>query len=115
MMQLTIDKNVLSLLINLLLLSFITFPGAPIVRPLWWISPEDKDALMIDNEFLLGDELLVAPVLENKSRQRDIYLPPGGRWKDVLRQKLYDGGQWLRNYRVELFEIATFQLVKSPL
>ncbi|XP_041370968.1 myogenesis-regulating glycosidase-like [Gigantopelta aegis] len=89
--------------------------GAPIIRPLWWMAPDDKDALTIDNEFLLGDEILVAPVLENRSRQRDIYLPPGGRWKDVLRQKLYDGGQWLTNYMVALYEIPTFQLIKSPL
>ena len=51
--------------------------GAPIVRPLWWIAPLDAVALSIDTEFLLGDTLLVAPVLEQGATSRDIYLPAG--------------------------------------
>ncbi|XP_064611379.1 myogenesis-regulating glycosidase-like [Liolophura sinensis] len=84
--------------------------GAPIIRPLWWIAPNDEDAQTIDTEFLLGDDLIVAPILERNARNRDIYLPDG-RWKDNLRGGELDGGQWHRNYSVALDELAYFTKV----
>ena len=38
--------------------------GLGINRPIWWIDPTDETALGIDSEFLLGDTILVAPVVE---------------------------------------------------
>ncbi|XP_060065783.1 myogenesis-regulating glycosidase-like [Ylistrum balloti] len=81
--------------------------GAPLIRPLWWIAPEDQIALTIDSEFLVGDTLLVAPILENGQRQRDVYLPEG-MWIDNLTGKIVKGGQWLTGYKIDLKEIATF-------
>ena len=37
----------------------------------------DDEALTVEDEFLLGDSLLVAPVLEEGSTKRDVYLPQG--------------------------------------
>ncbi|KAL3847851.1 hypothetical protein ACJMK2_018742 [Sinanodonta woodiana] len=85
--------------------------GAPLIRPLWWMFPEDPVALETDSEFLVGDRLLVAPVLEKEARMRDIYLPPG-RWEDELHDETLgplEEGKWLRNYRVELNQVATFK------
>ena len=84
-----------------------TLTGAPIVRPLWWIAPNDTDALTVDDEFLLGDDLLVAPVVQQGATSRDIYLP-AGRWRDELRNEDIDGGRWYNDYRVELDELAYF-------
>lgn len=84
--------------------------GEPIVRPLWWIAPNDTDALTLDTEFLLGDDLLVAPVLEKGARARDIYLPPG-QWHDELRNVAISGGKWLKDYRAELDELPYFTKV----
>ncbi|XP_023215385.1 uncharacterized protein LOC111618155 isoform X1 [Centruroides sculpturatus] len=81
--------------------------GVPIIRPLWWIDPKDNVALTIDSEFLVGDELLVAPVLEEGSRSRDIYLPRGT-WKDELRNNTHSGPIWLRKYSVDLKELPRF-------
>ncbi|CAG5120955.1 unnamed protein product [Candidula unifasciata] len=81
--------------------------GEPIVRPLWWIAPTDVNALTLDSEFLLGDDLLVAPVLEKGARSRDIYLPPG-QWHDELRDIVRSGGTWLKNYIAELDELPYF-------
>eukprot|EP00058_Branchiostoma_floridae_P024299 XP_002609789.1 hypothetical protein BRAFLDRAFT_122105 [Branchiostoma floridae] len=83
--------------------------GAPVLRPLWWIAPEEVYAQISDDEFMLGDTLLVAPVLDQRARSRDIYLP-SGRWSDQLRGGNInsDGGQWLENYRVELREVPHF-------
>ena len=55
--------------------------GAPIIRPLWWISPLDEESQITDSEFLLGNNTLVAPILEQNARSRNIYLP-AGKWKD---------------------------------
>ena len=37
--------------------------GDPVNPPIWWIAPEDKIAQRIDDEFLLGEDILVAPVV----------------------------------------------------
>ena len=49
--------------------------GEPIIRPLWWIDPLNTKTFDIEDEFLVGDDLLVAPVVEKDARTRDIYLP----------------------------------------
>ena len=46
---------------------------------MWWLDPMDGEALTVEDEFLLGDFLLVAPVLEEGAVKRDVYLPRG-RW-----------------------------------
>ena len=84
--------------------------GAPIIRPLWWVAVQDEDALRSDSEFLLGDDILVAPVLELGARARDIYLP-SGTWNDTLRGGQVEGKKWLTNYTVELHELAYFTRV----
>lgn len=81
--------------------------GVSIIRPLWWIEPNDTISLIIDSEFLVGDELLVAPVLEKGSTNRDIYLP-SGKWKDELRDTTLSGPLWLRGYNANLKELPHF-------
>ncbi len=60
--------------------------GAPLIRPLWWqqgapsadgAPSPDTAALDVDDAFLLGDVLLVAPVTEPGARRRTVALPPG--------------------------------------
>lgn len=53
------------------------------VRPLVLEDPSPA-ARSVDDEWLLGDDLLVAPVLEEGARERDVYLPAGGRWERVV-------------------------------
>lgn len=69
-----------------------TFDGTPIVRPLWWIGDESEDALICDDQFLFGDDILVAPVLEPGVNGRQVYLPLGYCWYSVLDSKTYEGG-----------------------
>jgi alpha-glucosidase len=56
--------------------------GAPYVRPLWWRSPGDRDLRECGDAFLLGDALLVAPVLEQGAVRRQVRLPRG-LWYDT--------------------------------
>ena len=53
--------------------------GEPIVRPLEWQWPHQGYAAIRD-QFMLGDDLLVAPVVEKGARSREVVFPPG-RWR----------------------------------
>ncbi|XP_070687475.1 SITS-binding protein [Pempheris klunzingeri] len=83
--------------------------GNPIYRPMWWLSPSDPMTFTIDDQFLIGDEVLVAPVVEKGAEQRDIYLPDGGfQWQDSQNAQVFDGGTFLQDYPVPLEEVAVF-------
>ena len=64
--------------------------GAPYVRPLWWGAPEDRALRDCEDAFLLGDCLLVAPVLEPGVDRRAVRLPRG-RWYDTVTGRAYEG------------------------
>ncbi|XP_076861797.1 SITS-binding protein [Brachyhypopomus gauderio] len=87
--------------------------GDPIYRPLWWLSPDDPVTFTINDEFLIGDKVLVAPVTEKGALQRDIYLPESDYpWQDTNNAKVFDGGTLLENYPVGLREVPVF--VQKP-
>ena len=75
----------------------VTSQLEPIVRPLWWYDPYDDVCVKTLDQFMVGDELLVAPVLDDSSKSRDVYLPTG-RWLDENLQTTHDGPQWLVEY-----------------
>ncbi|WP_413811582.1 TIM-barrel domain-containing protein [Streptomyces sp. OE57] len=64
--------------------------GAPYVRPVWWRTPKDRALRDCEDAFLLGDALLVAPVLEEGARRRPVRLPRG-RWYDTVTGRAYHG------------------------
>ncbi|MEU8622847.1 glycoside hydrolase family 31 protein [Streptomyces sp. NPDC048623] len=64
--------------------------GAPYVRPVWWGAPEDRALRDCEDAFLLGDSLLVAPVLSRGAEQRAVRLPRG-RWYDTATGEAYEG------------------------
>ena len=67
--------------------------GAPPMRPLFFEFPHDEACWTVDDEFLLGPDLLVAPVLEAGAASREVYLPAGARWTDAWTGEEFDGGQ----------------------
>lgn len=64
--------------------------GAPYVRPTWWGATEDRALRDCEDAFLLGDALLVAPVLEPGTDRRAVRLPRG-RWYDTATEEAYEG------------------------
>jgi alpha-D-xyloside xylohydrolase len=72
--------------------------GTPPMRPLFFDFPADERAWAVDDAFLLGPDLLVAPVLEAGAREREVHLPAGARWSDAWTGERWDGG---REQRVE--------------
>lgn len=81
--------------------------GLPITRGLFMEYPGDPEALKIDNQFIFGEELLVAPVLKKGERVKRVYLPEG-EWIDFNDKKTeYLGGQQVP-YKAPLNTIPVF-------
>ncbi|NXY78004.1 MYORG glycosidase, partial [Glareola pratincola] len=85
----------------------VTDTGDPIIRPIWWISPRDEAAHRIDSQFLIGDTLMVAPVLEMGKQERDVYLP-AGKWRSYKGELFEKTPVLLTDYPVDLDEVAYF-------
>lgn len=64
--------------------------GRPMLRPLVYYWPEDEAVLDCEDEFLLGHDLLVAPLLDEGARGRSVYLP-SGQWRDLFTGELHEG------------------------
>ena len=69
--------------------------GLPPMRPLFLVFPDDFRSWYVEDQFLLGADLLVAPVLMAYARDRRVYLP-GGRdtvWIDTATGAVHEGGR----------------------
>ena len=67
--------------------------GTPPMRPLFYDFPGDGKAWDIDDQYLFGPAILVAPVLNEGDRSRTVYLPKGASWKNAFTKEKYEGGQ----------------------
>ena len=66
--------------------------GAPILRHLMLVFPDDRETWNISDQFMIGDSLLVAPVTEKGATSRSVYFPEGT-WYDVWTGDAFEGGQ----------------------
>jgi alpha-D-xyloside xylohydrolase len=83
--------------------------GLPMVRALFVEYPEDAGAWSVDDQYLFGREMLVAPLFEAGTTGRDVYLPGGGRWVDYQSGRTYARG-W---QRIEAGPIPAVILVRE--
>ena len=67
--------------------------GTPVIRPLFYDFPEQDDCWKVEDEYMFGPRILVAPVLFEGMRKRKVYLPAGRVWTDANSGKVFDGGQ----------------------
>jgi alpha-glucosidase (family GH31 glycosyl hydrolase) len=81
--------------------------GTAIIQPLWMIDPHDVNCLVVSDQFTIGGQIMVAPILQPNSTERDIYLPKG-KWKDELYGTTTKGEKWLHRYPVREHQIAFF-------
>ena len=81
--------------------------GTPIVRPLFHAFPDDPRVLRKDDCFMLGDTLLVYPVMESSASQIEIYLPKGV-WYDVNTNEKHVGPKAFMK-EVTMRDIPQFQ------
>ena len=89
-----------------------TQTGTPIIRPVWWLAPESETALTCDDQFLLGDDILVAPVVKPGMVTRDIYLPPG-LWRDHWNGATLTGDTIIKDYPAQLKILPIFERVST--
>lgn len=66
--------------------------GVSVVRPLFWEFPDDPSCANATDSWMLGPDLLAAPVLEQDATSRTVYLP-AGTWYGFAPGKRYEGGQ----------------------
>jgi alpha-D-xyloside xylohydrolase len=69
--------------------------GVPPMRPLFFDFAGDENCIPVDDQFMFGPNLLVAPVLHEGARVREVYLPGGTTWTDAWTDKPIEGGQWV--------------------
>ena len=60
----------------------------PMARPMWWLDPRDEATFTIHDQFALGDDFIVAPVVERGAISRNVYLTRG-LWRDPFAQVLH--------------------------
>ncbi len=68
--------------------------GAPILRPLVYEFPYDKNVRNLGDEYMLGSQVLAAPVIQAGKTARAVYLP-AGKWYDFTTGVCYNGGQYI--------------------
>lgn len=66
--------------------------GAPVMRTMFYEFPEDEKCWELDDQYMFGSEYLVAPILREGLREREVYLPKGT-WRSLREDKEYAGGQ----------------------
>ncbi len=69
--------------------------GTPVIRTLFYEFPEDAVCWEVEDEYMYGDQVLVAPILEAGMKKRNVYLPAGCRWKAGEMDVNREGGQWI--------------------
>lgn len=69
--------------------------GVPLFRPLLLNYQDDKSTYNLDDEFMIGEDLLVAPILKPNITSRLVYLPKGI-WYDYWTSKKFEGGTMIR-------------------
>jgi alpha-D-xyloside xylohydrolase len=82
--------------------------GYPMLRTLFFEYPNDPTSWFIEDEYMFGSNLLVAPLIED-SDTRKVYLPPGS-WIDYQSGKVYAGGQW---HQITAGKVPVIALVKD--
>lgn len=66
--------------------------GTPVMRPLFYDTPSDMQSWNVEDEYMFGPDVLVAPVLYAGETERKVYLPKGSRWKNYWTGEVVNGG-----------------------
>jgi alpha-D-xyloside xylohydrolase len=82
--------------------------GLPMLRALFIEYPEDPGSWLVEDQYLFGSDILVAPLMEEGTTGRDVYVPPG-QWIDYQTGTAYAGG-W---HAIEGGEIPVVMLVRG--
>ena len=77
--------------------------GHPMVRPLFYNFPDDPETYLIDDQYMLGKDIMVAPQIYESARSREIYLPEGD-WFAYPGNASAEGKTWVTSHeKIPLF------------
>lgn len=82
--------------------------GDPVMRPLFYDFPEDPETWQVEDAYLFGPDVLVAPILEAGQTQRAVYLPAGASWRNAATGEVTPGGRWIPDCSAPLERIPVF-------
>lgn len=80
--------------------------GTPVMRPLFYDYPEDEKSWDVEDQYLFGPYILVAPIVYEGQRTRKLYLPSGN-WMNLYTKKVYKGNSYIE-CEAPLEEIPVF-------
>lgn len=66
--------------------------GSPIMRPMFFDFYEDEVCYSLEDQYMFGEDILFAPIMNSGQVERNVYLPEG-KWKSVIDKQTYDGKQ----------------------
>ena len=69
--------------------------GTPVMRTMFYAFPQDKTCWQVEDQYMFGDDYLVAPVLYPGVTTRRGYLPEGCRWQDLESGEVHEGGRFV--------------------
>ena len=67
--------------------------GTPVMRTMFYEFPEDKHCWEVEDQYMYGSDILVAPVMYKDMISREVYLPGNTEWTQLHDGKVYQGGQ----------------------
>ena len=67
--------------------------GTPVMRPVFYDFPTDPESWNVEDAYLFGPDLYVAPVMEDHVTEREVHLPAGTTWFNAWTGEKYEGGQ----------------------
>lgn len=67
--------------------------GTPVMRPLFYDFPQDKECWNVENSYMFGPDILVKPVTDAGCTETDVYLPAGEKWINPWTGQEFEGGQ----------------------
>ncbi|MDQ6842874.1 MAG: glycoside hydrolase family 31 protein [Bacteroidota bacterium] len=80
--------------------------GVPIIRHMMLEYPTDTSTYNCEYQYMLGSELIIAPVVEEHADTKEVYLPEG-EWKYLWDDKMYQGKHWV-TVKAPVDEIPVF-------
>ncbi|KAF6204010.1 hypothetical protein GE061_002349 [Apolygus lucorum] len=84
----------------------------PLISPVWWLDPDNPVALRTTDQFLVGDEILVAPVVDKGTYSRSVFIPSGN-WTDANNGQPIKGPLIIPEYPAPIEKLPYFIRLKS--
>lgn len=86
--------------------------GSPVMRPMFYDFHEDVVCYTLEDQYMFGEDILFAPIMEKGQVEREVYLPEGS-WVSVLDRKVYAGKQII-TAKAKLHQYIAFVKEGSP-